>query len=337
MSRSALLLLLLALAAPSAATAEPLTFRSFSGDVMFTRFELRLPDREGAEEAADAIFAMFEEVDARMSEWKATSPLSAVNREAGVSAVPVPDDLRAVVSQGVAIGARTDGAFDITWAALWGLWDFKAAEPVVPPADEVARRAALVDYRQIVVDDEAGTVMLSKMDMKIGLGGIAKGWALDRAAAMLKERGFTDFLLQGGGQVQAGGDKGDEVRWKVGIRDPRGAADDFFAILEARDVSVSTSGDYERFFVVDGVRYHHILDPRTGMPSEGLRSATVVHADATLADAMSTALMVLGGERAMAIVEEDPGMEAVLVTRSGEVLVSSGLASRFTQVHPPAR
>lgn len=330
------LLMILLLALPSLAAAEPTTFRSFSGDVMFTRFELRLPDREGADDAAKAVFALFEEVDARMSEWKPTSPLSAVNREAGVSAVPVPDDLRAVVQQGIEIGRRTDGAFDITWAALWGLWDFKAADPKVPPADEVALRSALVDYSKVVVDDEAGTVMLSEVDMKIGLGGIAKGWALDRAATLLRERGFDDFLLQGGGQVQAGGDKGDGVAWKVGVRDPRGVATDFFAIVEATDISVSTSGDYERFFIVDGVRYHHILDPRTGMPSQGLRSATVLHADATLADAMSTALMVLGGERGMALVEQDPSLEAVLVTQTGEVLVSSGLAERLTLVHAPA-
>ena len=331
-----LLLLALVLSLPTPAKAEPRRFRTFSGDVMTTRFELRLPEEEGAEAAAKAVFALFEEVDARMSEWKPSSPLSAVNREAGVCAVAVPDDLREVVRQGIEIGRRTNGAFDITWAALWGLWDFKAPQPTVPPAAEVARRAALVDFRQVVVDDGAGTVMLSRMDMKIGLGGIAKGWALRQAAELLRARGFDDFLLQGGGQVQAAGDKGDGVAWKVGIRDPRGAADDFFAILEAKNVSVSTSGDYERFFLAGGVRYHHILDPRTGMPTEGLRSATVVHADATLADAVSTALMVLGAERGLALVKQDPDMEAVVVTGEGDVLVSSGLADRLTRVHPPA-
>jgi FAD:protein FMN transferase len=333
--RIALLCAALSLALPDTVIAEPHTFKAFSGDVMTTRFELRLPDRAGADEAAKAVFTIFEDVDARMSEWKPTSPLSAVNREAGVSAVPVPDDLRAVIRRGIEIGERTDGAFDITWAALWGLWDFKAAQPVVPPAEEVTLRAGLVDYRQLRIADDAGTVMLSRVGMKIGLGGIAKGWALDRADELLRDRGFDDYLLQGGGQVQAAGDKGDGVHWKVGIRDPRGAADDFFAIVEAEDVSVSTSGDYERFFVVDGVRYHHILDPRTGMPAQGLRSATVVHADATLADAMSTAVMVLGAERGLALVEAEPGMEAVLVDADGAVLVSRGLAASLTLVHAP--
>ena len=334
-TRIVLLCAALSLALPADVLAEPRSFVAFTGDVMTTRFELRLPDREGAEAAAKEVFAIFEDVDARMSEWKPTSPLSAVNREAGVSAVPVPDDLRAVIRRGLEIGERTDGAFDITWAALWGLWDFKAALPVVPEQQEVARRASLVDYRQVRVVDEVGSVMLARVDMKIGLGGIAKGWALDRAATLLRQRGFDDFLLQGGGQVQAAGDKGDGVAWKVGIRDPRGPADDFFAIVEARDVSVSTSGDYERFFIADGVRYHHILDPRTGMPARGLRSATVIHTDATLADAMSTALMVLGAERGLELVEQEPGMEAVLVDGTGAVRLSSGLSGKLVEVHAP--
>jgi FAD:protein FMN transferase len=333
--RAALLLALVTLAPLSTSAGEPTAFRSFSDEVMTTRFELRLRDQEGAEEAAAAVFALFDDVDEKMNEWKDGSPLATVNREAGVSAVQVPDDLRAVVRRGIAIGQATSGAFDITWAALWGLWDFKADTPSVPDPDEVARRAALVDYRQVRIDAEAGTVMLARVDMKIGLGGIAKGWALDRAATLLRARGFDDFLLQGGGQVYAAGDKGGGVAWRVGVRDPRGPAEDFFAVLEARDVSVSTSGDYERFFVVDGRRFHHILDPRTGMPAPGLRSATVVSADATLADAMSTALIVLGVEAGLALIEADPALEAVLVDGSGRVHVSSGLLGRVHRVHEP--
>ncbi len=321
-------------------TPEP-SSATFTYDVMATRFELRIvtdgteENADAARAAAGAVGSILVDVDERMSEWKPTSPLSKVNREAGVSAVAVPADLREVVRRGREIGERTDGAFDITWAALWGLWDFRAETPVVPDAAEVARRAALVDYRRVRVDDDTGTVFLEQVDMKLGLGGIAKGWALDRAAAELRSRGFPDFLLAGGGQILAGGTRGG-TPWRVGIRDPRGPADDFFALLTATDVSVSTSGDYERYFVVDGVRYHHIIDPRTGMPARGLRSVTAVCADATLADAMSTAILVAGADRGKAIAEATDGLEAVLVDDSGAVHVTSGLKDHLEIVHPPA-
>ena len=287
-------------------------YRTFRAEAMATTFVVELPDRPGAAEAAEEVFAVFRRIDAEMSEWKPTSPLSAVNRQAGGAAAPVPAELRALLHRGVEIGELTGGAFDVTWAALWGLWDFKAAEPRVPEAAEIARRVALIDYRQVEIDDAAGTVRLPRAGMKIGLGGIAKGYALDRAAAVLDARGVGSYLLLAGGQVFARGRKGDRP-WRVGIRDPRGGPDDSFASLDLTDASASTSGDYESYFMLDGVRYHHILDPRTGMPARGLESATVIAADATLADALSTALMVLGPERGLALAERTPGVEAVLV------------------------
>ena len=258
------------------------TYSIFRAEAMATTFVVELPDRPGAADTAEEVFAIFRRIDAEMSEWKPTSPLSAVNRQAGGAAAAVPAELRALLHRGVEIGELTGGAFDVTWAALWGLWDFKAAEPRVPEAAEIARRVALIDYRQVEIDDAAGTVRLPRAGMKIGLGGIAKGYALERAAAVLDARGVGSYLLLAGGQVFARGRKGDRP-WRVGIRDPRGGPDDSFASLDLTDASASTSGDYESYFMLDGVRYHHILDPRTGMPARGLESATVIAADATLA------------------------------------------------------
>lgn len=325
-----LLLCGLLLGLPGALAAGP-PMTTFHHEVMATRFELRLPPVDAADAAAAAVFAIFDDVDARMSEWKSSSPLSAVNREAGVSPVKVPDDVRAVVRRGIEVGQLSEGAFDITWAALWGLWDFRAAEPALPAAADVVARAGLVDFTEVTVDDAAGTVFLQRVDMKLGLGGIAKGWALDRAAAELDGRGIDRYLLSGGGQVLARG------AFRVGIRDPRGEPDDFFAVLDVTDTSISTSGDYERFFVVDGVRYHHLLDPRSGLPARGLRSVTAVCADATLADAMSTAIFVLGRERGLALAEVTAGLEAVLVDDAGGLHLTSGMASRLEVVHPPLR
>jgi thiamine biosynthesis lipoprotein len=308
---------------------------AFTQEIMAAPITVLVRERDGAA-AADVVFDVFREVDARMSEWKDTSPLSAVNAAAGGAPVAVPDDLRAVVRRGLEIGAMTDGAFDVTWAALWGLWDFKAAHPRVPGDDEIAQRTALVDHRRVEIDDDAGTVRLPEAGMMIGLGGIAKGHALDRAAAALRARGVDSFLLSAAGQMMLGGQRGDRP-WRVGIRDPRGAADDYFTFLEGRDVSVSTSGDYERFFVLDGIRYHHVLDPRTGRPARGVRSATVVSADATLADALSTALIILGPERGLALVERLDGVEAVIVDDDARIHVSTGLDGMLHPRHPPAR
>lgn len=286
------------------------------------------------EQAAAIVFAVFSEVDARMSEWKDTSPLSALNRSAGIEPVRLPPDLMEVLHRSLAIAEMTDGAFDPTWAALWGLWDFKADHPA-PPADaDIDARVALVDFRSLQLDDVRGSAFLTRKGMLVGLGGIAKGYALDRAASALRQAGIHDFLISGGGQIMAGGTR-DPRPWRIGIRDPRGSPDDFFARIELCDQSISTSGDYERFFIHEGVRSHHILDPRTGRPSRGVRTAVVIACDATLADALSTALMIVGVERGLAIVESLPGVEALLVDEQARVHLSTGARTSVKILRPP--
>lgn len=267
----------------------------FQSEHMASTISLTLPDTPRAPDAARIVSDTFAEVDEMMSEWKPGSPLTAVNHNAGVAPVAVPPELRALIERSLELAAATDGAFDPTWAALWGLWDFKADHPALPDPAEVARRIALVDYRKVQLQDD--TVYLPDPGMLIGLGAIAKGYAIDVAAQRLRDAGFHDFLILGGGQVYAAGAR-DGRPWRVGIRDPRGSPADLIATLELRDASASTSGDYERFFIVDGVRYHHILDPRTGYPSRAERAVTVVCPDATTADALSTALMIVDPSRA---------------------------------------
>jgi thiamine biosynthesis lipoprotein len=313
-------------------------FASFDGEAMSTTWQVTLPergDRAAAAAAAADCFALFRRLDLELSEWKDGSPLSAVNRAAGVAPVAVPEELFGLVSRAVGIGRETDGAFDASWAALWGLWDFRAATPVVPDASAIAARRALVDYRRVVLDPAARTIFLPAAGMKLGLGGIAKGYALERAGALLAGRGYADFLLVSGGQVYARGTRGGRA-WQVGVRDPRGPRDEVFATLPLGGGSLSTSADNESFFVVDGRRYHHILDPRTGWPSRGLRSATVLAADPTLADALSTAVMVLGKERGLALAER-LGAGALVVDEQGEVAMTPELAAIVTLLHPPRR
>ncbi|MFZ5480548.1 MAG: FAD:protein FMN transferase [Myxococcota bacterium] len=302
----------------------------FDAPIMATRIEVVLPEDGASARDAAHVFEVFRRVEQVANEWREDSPLAAVNRAAGRAAVPIPPELHALLTRSLEAARATGGAFDPTWAALWGLWRWDV--PRVPAPADVAARVAHVGHAKLELGD--GSARLAEEGAALGLGGIAKGWALDRAAEALRARGREDFLLSAGGQVYAAGDR--EGRpWRVGVRDPRGEREDEFALLEVRDASVSTSGDYERFFVVDGARYHHILDPRTGMPATGARSATVIAAEATWADALSTALVVLGPAEGVALAERMEGVEALMVDARGEVHATTGAPiARMTRPKP---
>jgi thiamine biosynthesis lipoprotein len=184
------------------------------------------------------------------------------------------------------------------------------------------------------VDPGPGTAFIDRAGVRIHLGGIGKGYAVDHAVAILRGAGLRDFMVQAGGDLYVAG-RNHDVPWRLGIQDPRGPAEAHFAALELSDATFSTSGDYERFFDKDGTRYHHILDPSVGQPARGCRSVTVVTRQATVADGLSTGIFVLGPDRGMALVERLPDVEAVIVTADNTVLVSSGLRQRLSISRPP--
>jgi thiamine biosynthesis lipoprotein len=289
-------------------------------------FVVSAPPSAALDGAMDRAFDEVARLETALSEWRPESEISQVNAAAGRQAVRVGPDVLAVVQEALRVGAESQGAFDVTWAALRGVWDFRAVPPKVPDRATLSKRLALIDYRKVVVDSVASTVRLTEPGMAIGLGGIAKGYALDRSAAILEAAGFHDFELFGGGQVLVSGRRGG-VAWRIGIRDPRGEG--FFAFYDATHGSASTSGDYEHFFVVDGVRYHHIIDtrpssPGRGMPARGLVSATVLAETGIRADALATATFVLGPQRGIAFARR-LGVEAILVDEHLQVLATDGI------------
>lgn len=271
---------------------------------MATTFELVLPTAATTAPATRAAvqraLAAIAEVERQANEWRSDAPLAQLNRAAGGDYLAVPEDLWALLALARSLAEATQGAFDPTWAALWGLWDFRpGADPRVPAPAEVQARRGLVGWRDLQLRAEDRSARLARAGMAVGLGGIAKGWALDRAAAELRRAGIGDFLLSAGGQVLAGGSRDGEP-WTVGLRHPRQGRDAVWGYFPLQDgESLSTSGDYERFWLRDGVRYHHILDPRSGYPA-GLGRADWPHGVAVLArgaaqaDALSTAALVLG-------------------------------------------
>lgn len=271
-------------------------------------------------EAAEVVYKEFGRVESKMSAWMAGSELSLIGASAGRDWVVVSSELFGVLERALEVSRLSGGAFDPTFAAFWGLWTFgDDGVHRVPKAEVISSRLALVDYTKVHLDSARRAVKLKRKGMKLGLGAIAKGYATDRAVAEVDALGRGRFLIQAGGEMFGRG------RWSVGIKHPRGRG--VICRLAIEDEALATSGDYERFFEVGGVRYHHILDPKTGRPARGVMSASVVAGDSVTADAWSTALFVMGG-RGMAVIEEMKGIEAVLVDATGRVVVSSGLKGR---------
>ncbi len=306
-----------------------------SRPLMGTVFSFSVADATEAA-AEPALLASLDEVarlESMLSEWIPDSEVSRINAQAGIAPVVVSEDLITVVKASLDVARRSEGAFDITWAALHGLYMFREDEHRHPTPRELAERLPLIDYRDVIVDEQAHTVFLRRAGMKIGLGGIAKGYALDRAADVLKRAGFMNFLLFGGGQVLVNGRRGGRP-WRIGIQHPRQA--DYFAFFEAESGSVATSGDYEHFFIDDrGKRWHHIIDVRTGMPSEASLSVTVHAPTGLLADAVDTAVFILGPTRGLAMLAAMPErIEAVIVDPRFRIVTTPGTNERLRYSTP---
>lgn len=292
-------------------------------------------DEPRALAAFEAAFAEFDRLEVLLTVWRKDSDVSRINEAAGKAAVKVAPETVAVVKKGIELAKLTEGKFDITFGALSGLWRFDHdQDDRIPDPAEVKRRLPLVGYEMIELDEAAGTVRLAKPGVKMHLGGIGKGFGVDRAVGLLKAARLTDFMVQAGGDLYVAGTRGDRP-WRVGIRDPRGTRDAFFAAAEVTDGTFSTSGDYERFFIHDGVRYHHILDPDAGRPARGTRSVTIMARDAMTADALSTGIFILGAERGLKLVESLPGVGAVIVDEDNEVHISPRLRDKVKVLHPP--
>lgn len=292
-------------------------------------------DEPAARAAFAQVFSEFDRLDGLLSVWRGDSDVNRMNQAAGGAPVPVHADTRRVLRAAAQVNAWTDHKFAVTFGALAEVWKFDHDQDGrVPTAAEIAARLPRIDDRAVVVDDAAGTAAVTRAGVRVHLGGIGKGFAVDRAVAILRGAGLRDFLIQAGGDLYAGGQAGD-TPWRLGIQDPRGPGGEPFAAIELSDATFSTSGDYERFFISDGLRYHHILDPETGQPARGCRSVTIVARDATMADGLSTGVFILGPERGMALVERLPEVEAVIVTADNQVRISSGLQGRVTTRHPP--
>jgi len=299
------------------------------------RVSIWTTDRDRATNAIDSVYAEFERLEDALSVWRPGSDVQRLNAAAGKGPLPVGSDLLQVLEEAEKANRLTLGKFDITFGALADIWKFDHdQDDRVPTHEEIAARLPLIDHAAVRFDRAAGTAEIVRPGVRVHLGGIGKGYAVDRAVALLRNAGFSDFLIQAGGDLYASGRRGDRP-WRVGLYDPRGTDGETFATIELHDETFSTSGDYERFFIKDGVRYHHLLDPATGEPARLCRSVTILAHSALTADWASTGVFIMGPEAGMALVESLPDVEAVIVTEDNDVRVSSGLKDRLRIDRPP--
>jgi FAD:protein FMN transferase len=275
-------------------------------------------------------------LEALLSEWRNDSEIGRVNSSAG-RWVRVGPDTFTVVARALEMGKASHGAFDITFQVMSDVWKFgTAAEPApsVPSRAQIEQRLRHVDYRKVELDEPARAVRIPR-GHALGLGGIAKGYIVDRAANVLRHAGVDAFLVQAGGDLYGAGKKPDGSPWVSGIRDPRGAEGSFFATIELDDHAFSTAGDYARSYVLGERRYHHIIDPRTGYPATASRSVTVWADDATTADAIDDAVFILGPQSGLDLVEHYPGVGVVIVDEHNRVWISRRLEAKVHVTHPP--
>jgi thiamine biosynthesis lipoprotein len=293
------------------------------------RVELWCEERERGEAAIDAVMAEMHRIDAAMSPHKEDSELSRINHDASSAPVPLSAEMFLLLVQAQRFAQLTNGAFDITYASVGCLYDYRAG--VVPDAAALARARAAIGWRGVELDARTRSVKFARQGMRIDLGGFAKGHAVDNAAAILARHGIHHAHVAAGGDSRVIGDKRGRP-WTIGVRDPRQAGA-LVAVLPLVDTAISTSGDYERFFEQGGVRHHHIVDPATGESPRTVRSATVLAADGLTCEALSKAIFVLGVERGMELIESLESVDAVVVDAAGHLQSSRGMSAGRT----PAR
>jgi FAD:protein FMN transferase len=297
--------------------------------LMGTLVEITLVgERNRAVRVVTAVAEEMKRVEALTSFHDTSSALSEINTTAGLGETTPPKELFDLVGTSMRFAKETGGAFDPTVGPVAKLWQFSAGEPVLP--DETALRTALkkVGWKRVDLDSNAGTVRLTDPEMALDLGAIAKGYALDRAAQKIRDSGISAGLINAGGDIIAIGEKEPGSPWRVGVQNPDKHGS-IIAVVTLKDRAIVTSGDYERFFVKDNIRYHHILDPRTGYPARGLRSVTIVGPDGVTADALATGVFVLGLEEGMKKIESTPEVEGLLIDSKGSIHLSSGAKSLF--------
>lgn len=278
----------------------------------------------GAEEAGLKAMEKMQALDRACNIYSPDSELTALNQAAGEEPVSLSDDTFHLVQRSLEAGELTKGIFDPTIGPLAQLWRKAKLEETLPSSDEIQKLLILVNYKKVILDPDHKTAFLPTSGMSLDLGGITKGYAVEQAIGILNQAGISSAMVVAGGNISTIGTKLDGSPWRVGIRDPQ-KPDGIIGYLEPINQVVDTSGNYERFFTVEGKSYGHVLDPRTGRPAVGVASCTIMTDNPTMADVLSTTALILGTEEGLTLIECIPNAKAIMIDSNGSRFMSTGL------------
>ncbi len=298
--------------------------------LMGDRFEITAvhPDSSLCRKAVDAAIEEISRIENLISEWKPTSETSRINDNAGIQPIQVSMELFDLIVRSIKVSALAGGAFDISFAPMNNLYQFDRQEHALPSQEQINSWVQKVGYQKIIMDEVEVSVFLPEKGMRLGFGGIGQGYAANRAKEVMMKMGIKNGVVNASGDITAWGKKEDGKDWQVGIGDPKNS-NQYIAWLAANDIAITTSGNYEKFFTSNGKRYGHVIDPRIGYPATGLKSVTIICPDAELADALDTAIFVIGEKEGLELIEQLKGVECIIVNDKDEIITSSNLQLNY--------
>lgn len=286
---------------------------------MGTRFEITLVStQEAANQYLNAAQGEIERIERLISSWDANSQTAEINRQSGIKPVKVAKELYELIARSIEISKITQGAFDISYAALDPVWFFDGRMKAVPSESQRLKSVQNIGFKDLVLNAKEQTVYLPKKGMKIGFGAIGKGFAADATKKLMKSLGVSSGIINASGDLTSWGKKPDGTDWQVGISNPENPAK-VFSWFPVRDAAVATSGNYEKYVTLEGKQYSHIMDPRTGMPVSGIKSVTVFAPNAELADAFATAVFIMGIDTGIDTISQLPGMSCIIVDAENNI------------------
>jgi thiamine biosynthesis lipoprotein len=287
------------------------------------RFDITIVAKDSltAEQNIDNIIFEITRIENLISDWKPTSQISEVNQNAGIRPVKVDQEVFELTQRAIQFSEITNGAFDISFAAMDKIWKFDGSMSEIPSAEAIKKSVEKVGYKNIVLDSVQSTIFLKLKGMKIGFGALGEGYATDKCRTMMKAKGIKAGIINGSGDMSTWGAQPNGKTWNIGITNPFDT-DKLIAVVPINNGAVTTSGSYEKFVVFDGKRYSHIINPITGYPAIGLCSVTVLGPNAEKANGLSTSLMVLGKEKGLHLLEKFPNYSCLMITDDGKVVKS---------------
>jgi thiamine biosynthesis lipoprotein len=294
---------------------------------MGNRFELTVVHRDPqfADECLLDAIAEISRIENLLTTFKEDSQTNQINAFAGIKPMPADPEVIALIQRAQKIAELTQGAFDLSYGSIdKRFWNFDTKMTALPDRETARQSIRLINYRNILVDEKAGTVFLKEKGMRIGFGGIGKGYAADRARVFLKQKGIQSGVVNAAGDLTAWGYHPEGKPWTIGIADP-GSKHQPFSQLSVTDKAVATSGDYEKFVMIDGKRYAHTIDPKTGFPVSGIKSVTVIAPSAELADALATPVMVMGVKTGLHLLNQMKNLACIIIDAQDRIHTTSNI------------